>query len=125
MAAKPVASAQITERLGELYERLLPVDEERTDRYYSSGRGYYAPEEAGDERDRFAICLATVDGELYEVGDYAWPFPLHSIAKVSPMHWRSPTTVARTSSPASASSRAGTHSARSSSTSAITAHTTR
>ena len=75
-------SAQITERLGELYERLLPANAERVDRYYSSGRGYYAPEEAGDERDRFAICLATVDGELYEVGDYAWPFPLHSITKV-------------------------------------------
>ncbi len=75
-------SARVQERLGELYERHLPVDHERLDRYYESGRGYYSPEEAGPERDRFAIALATVDGELYRAGDHAFPFPLHSMSKV-------------------------------------------
>ena len=75
-------SAQVAERLEELYERHRRVDEARLDRFYESGRGYYAPQEAGVERDRFAICLATVDGTLYRAGDHAWPFPLHSISKV-------------------------------------------
>jgi len=78
----PEISAQVSQRLEELYERHLPVDEDRLECYYESGRGYYPPEAAGDERDRFAICLATVDGALYEVGDHAVPFPLHSISKV-------------------------------------------
>ncbi len=75
-------SAQVTERLRELYERHLPVDETRLEKYYASGRGYYPPGEAGDERAEFGICLATVDGELYEAGDHAVPFPLHSNSKV-------------------------------------------
>ncbi len=73
---------QIAERLEGLFERHLPVEEAQVDRYYSSGRGYYPPAEAREERDRFAICLATVDGHLYETGDHTWPFPLHSISKV-------------------------------------------
>ncbi len=75
-------SAQVSDRLEELYERHLPVDSTRVTQYYEAGRGYYPAEQAGDERDRFAICLATVDGELFSVGDDAWPFPLHSISKV-------------------------------------------
>jgi glutaminase len=78
----PPTRGQITARLQELFERHLPVDERRLDRFYESGRGYYPPEEAGAERDRFAICLATVDGELYEVGEHAFPFPLQSISKI-------------------------------------------
>jgi glutaminase len=78
----PAVRAQINRRLQELYDHHLPVDEGRLDRYYESGRGYYPPRHAGDERDRFAICLATTDGEVYEVGDYAFPFALHSISKV-------------------------------------------
>ena len=72
---------QVSERLNQLYERLLPVDG-RVTQYYESGRGYYPPEEAGAERDRFAICLAGVDGELNVAGDHDWSFPLHSISKV-------------------------------------------
>ncbi len=75
-------SAQVNERLQALYERQLPVDLTRLHQYYESGRGYYPPEEAGEERDRFAICLATVDGQLYSAGDHEWPFPLHSVSKV-------------------------------------------
>ena len=46
------------------------------------GGGDYSPSEAGEERDRFAICLATVDGEVYETGQHDSAFPLHSISKV-------------------------------------------
>ena len=72
---------QVSERLDQLYRRHLPVDA-RVTQYYESGRGYYPPEEAGAESERFAICLAGVDGELYAAGDHDWPFPLHSISKV-------------------------------------------
>jgi glutaminase len=75
-------SAQVSRRLDELYRRHLPLEEGRVAQYYESGRGYYPPAEAGPERDRFAICLATVDGELYTAGDSTLPFPLQSISKV-------------------------------------------
>ena len=75
-------SEQVNERLEELYRQHLPVDEDRLVAFYESGRGYYPPEEAGAERERFAICLATVDGAMYEAGESRWAFPLHSIAKV-------------------------------------------
>ncbi|HEV2060290.1 MAG TPA: glutaminase A [Solirubrobacteraceae bacterium] len=78
----PAIRDQVNERLGDLYERHLPVDDERLDHYYESGRGNYSPAEAGDERERFAVCLATVDGEVYEAGRHDWPFALHSISKV-------------------------------------------
>ncbi len=55
-----VISVQIADGLQELYEPHLPVDERHLDRFYESGRGYYPPVEAADERDRFAICLAGV-----------------------------------------------------------------
>jgi len=78
----PEVHEKIRERLGELFERHLPVDEGRVARYYASGRGYYPPDQAGDERDTFAICIATVDGTLYRVGAHDVPFPLHSLSKV-------------------------------------------
>jgi len=68
--------------LEDLYRRHLDLDEQHLSRYYESGRGYYAPEEAGAERDRFAICLATVDGEVFGVGAHDTPFPLQSVSKV-------------------------------------------
>ena len=40
-------------RLRELFERHRAVDAARVDRFYDSERGYYAPEEAGEERDHF------------------------------------------------------------------------
>lgn len=75
-------SVQVAERLEELYQRHLAVDTARVESFYDPGRGYYPPEQAGEERDRFAVCLATVDGELYAAGDHDWPFPLQSISKV-------------------------------------------
>src|SRR4051795_1135765 len=75
-------SARISARLNELYERHRSQDETRLPSYYASGRGYYPPAEAGDERDLFAVCLATVGGELYTAGDHDVPFALQSISKV-------------------------------------------
>ena len=80
--AGPADSARISARLNELYERHRLQDETRLASYYASGRGYYPPAEAGEESDRFAICLATVDGEIYTAGDHDVPFALQSISKV-------------------------------------------
>ncbi|MBV9819019.1 MAG: glutaminase A [Solirubrobacterales bacterium] len=84
MSSVPVAAlrALLTARLADLHARHLPVDEARLARYYRSGRGYYPPEEAGAERDTFAVCVATVRGQLIGVGDQDVPFPLQSISKV-------------------------------------------
>jgi hypothetical protein len=51
-------------------------------RYYDAARGYCGPESAGEERDRFSICLATTDGGLYHAGDHEAPFALQSLSKV-------------------------------------------
>jgi glutaminase len=75
-------STRVRARLRELFERHRVVDPARLDRFYDSERGYYPPEEAGEERDHFAICLASVDGELYCEGDHDRPFALQSISKV-------------------------------------------
>ena len=48
-----------------------------------SGRPYDAiPEMASLDPDGFGICLATVDGYLYEVGDTRRDFTIQSISKV-------------------------------------------
>lgn len=78
----PEISQQVDHRLEELYERHLPVDAGAVHRYYESGRGYYGPEQAGEERDRFAICLATTDGEVHHAGDHQHQFALQSLSKV-------------------------------------------
>lgn len=41
----------------------------------------YIPELANANPDWFAICLATTDGFVYEVGDFAQPFTIQSISK--------------------------------------------
>jgi glutaminase len=51
-------------------------------RYYESGRGYIAPECAGNAREQFAISIAGVGGEVHRAGDHQLAFPLHSISKV-------------------------------------------
>ena len=75
-------SAQLDRRLRQLYDHHLSAGAEDVHRFYASDRGYYPPEAARAERDRFSICLATVDGGLFTSGDHAMPFPLHSISKV-------------------------------------------
>jgi glutaminase len=78
----PAVSRRIDERLGELYRRQLAGDDAEVEGYYESGRGYYDAELAGEERDRFAITLADLDGNLHDVGDHEHAFPLQSISKV-------------------------------------------
>jgi glutaminase len=53
-------------------------------RYASDGRGAvanYIPELAKADPDHFGICLATIDGQVYEVGDTRQPFTIQSISK--------------------------------------------
>ena len=73
---------RIEDRLGDLHARIagepLPGDE----RYYVSGRGYLDATQVGAESDRFAISVATIDGEHFDVGDHTAAFPLHSVSKV-------------------------------------------
>ena len=75
-------SHRIKARLRDLFERHQVADPDRLDRFYDSERGYYPAAEAGEERDHFAICLASVDGQLYCEGDHELPFALQSISKV-------------------------------------------
>ena len=51
----PVNSKHVDERLEELYRRHLLVGEDNVANYYESGRGYYKPELAAEERERFSI----------------------------------------------------------------------
>ena len=76
------ASTRIKGRLKELFERHRVADPARLDRFYDSERGYYPADEAGEERDHFGVCLASVGGELYAEGDHDRPFALQSISKV-------------------------------------------
>jgi glutaminase len=78
----PEISRQVNERLEELHRRYLLSGEDGVASYYESGRGYYGPELAAEERDRFSICLVTIDGEAYHAGEYQLPFALQSISKV-------------------------------------------
>ncbi len=77
----PEISRRINDRIEELYERHLREGDDAVS-YYESGRGYYGPELAAEERNRFAICLVSTDGEAYCVGDHETPFALQSISKV-------------------------------------------
>ena len=75
------ASQEVEQRLGELYERHLPLDEGAVTQYYEPGRGYYPPDLAGGERDTFAISAAR-DGEILCAGQCEEPFALQSLSKV-------------------------------------------
>ncbi|MDM9385777.1 glutaminase A [Chlorogloeopsis sp. ULAP01] len=55
------------------------------DKYKSEQEGAvadYIPELAKVNPDAFSICIATVNGEVYEVGDYNQLFTIQSISKV-------------------------------------------
>jgi glutaminase len=78
----PANGQHVAERLEELYRRHLLVGEEGVASYYESGRGYYKPELAAAERERFSICMVRADGEVLQVGDHDRPFALQSISKV-------------------------------------------
>lgn len=74
------ADARVQQRLEELHRR--HADAGPPAKYYASDRGYYGPEEAGAERDHFAIGVVTVDGAVYETGETTLAFPLQSLSKV-------------------------------------------
>src|ERR687897_1275837 len=78
----PANDQHVAERLEELYRRHLLVGEEGVASYYGSGRGYYEPEFAAEERDRFSICIVRTQGDAYQTGDHDRPFALQSISKV-------------------------------------------
>lgn len=80
--AHPEISHRLDYRLDELYCEHLPVRDGDVASYYEPGRGYYPPERAGAERERFAISIATTDGELHCAGDHQVAFALQSLAKV-------------------------------------------
>jgi glutaminase len=78
----PADGQRVAKRLEELYRRHLLVGEEGVASYYGSGRGYYEPEFAAEERDRFGICIVRTQGDAYQSGDHDRPFALQSISKV-------------------------------------------
>jgi glutaminase len=78
----PADSQYVDERLENLYRSHLLVGEDSVASYYESGRGYYEPELAAEERDRFSICIVRTNGEAHQAGDHDRPFALQSISKV-------------------------------------------
>lgn len=58
------------------------MDEGPVARFYESGRGYYEPGEAGEERNLFGVAFATDTGDVHVAGDCDVPFPLQSLSKV-------------------------------------------
>jgi glutaminase len=63
----------VKQYLNRLYERLLPLRD--------GAVATYIPELAGADPDAFAICVATMDGYVYEVGDSRRPFTIQSMSK--------------------------------------------
>lgn len=81
-ATSPPSGEQIEERLEALYGRCEVEPAASVASYYDSARGYYSPEEAGEESGRFGIALASCDGQIHGVGDDDVPFPLQSLSKI-------------------------------------------
>ena len=85
----PVNSQHVDERLEELYRRHLLVGEDSVANYYESGRGYYKPELAAEERDRFSISLVRTNGEVHQVGDHdRSPYSLSQRCSSTALLWR-------------------------------------
>lgn len=72
----------VDRRLVELHDRHREVALGDDARFYLPGRGYRAIDPTSTVHDRFAIALASVDGELASVGDDRSPFALQSVSKV-------------------------------------------
>ncbi len=60
--------------LEDLYQKYLPCDDGTV--------ASYIPELAKADRNHFSICIATVDGQVYTVGDFDRRFTIQSISKV-------------------------------------------
>lgn len=91
-----VTRRQIDERLEDLYRRHLKPGEAdaHVAGYYASDRGYYEPAQADGERDRFAVCLVGVEGEVIAAGDRAVPSRCTRCRRCSRTGWRSRSTGA-------------------------------
>ncbi|MBD2465137.1 glutaminase A [Oscillatoria sp. FACHB-1407] len=68
------SSSALVATLEELYQRYLPLRDGKV--------ADYIPELAKMNPDCFSICIATVDGQVYEVGDSEQLFTIQSISKV-------------------------------------------
>jgi len=88
------ASEQVDQRLAELYQHHRSGSENVAS-FYESGRGYYAPADAGPERDWFGLAFETAVGEPTAMGDCDTPFALQSLSKVSSTDSRSRTGARR------------------------------
>lgn len=73
---------RVNTRLDEMYSRHLTLFDDEVESYYTPGIGYYKPIKTDTDFERFAIGLATLDGEVHSVGDDDTPFALQSISKV-------------------------------------------
>jgi glutaminase len=69
----PAADSPVQAYLEQLHRRLSPL----TDGAIAT----YIPELAKVDPDRFGIVIATVDGQVYEVGDSRLPFTIQSVSK--------------------------------------------
>lgn len=117
---------QVNHLLEELYRWHLPLHDDEVVSYYEPDVGYFKSQGAHTEQNSFAISLATMDGEVFQVGAHDQLFALQSISKVfvyGPWPWRLADATAFWSG--SGWSRAATLSTPLSSTSGITVRTTR
>lgn len=80
--ATAYASEQVDQRLEELYRRHRLLGDDGVESYYESGRGYYGPAEATEERDHFGLGFSTGAGDVRTAGDCDMPFALQSLSKV-------------------------------------------
>lgn len=82
---------QVNHRLEELYRWHLPLHDDEVVSYYEPDVGYFKSQGAHTEQNSFAISLATMDGEVFQVGAHRQLFALQSISKVfvyGPWPWR-------------------------------------
>ena len=73
---------RVNRRLEELYQRHLPLYDDKVVNYYKPGVGYLKPEDAQTKQQPFVVSLATTDGEVFHAGENDRPFALQSISKV-------------------------------------------
>ena len=73
---------RVDRRLQELYGRHRDIELSEIATFYEPGSGYRVADQTDAAQDRFAIALATVDGDLKSVGDDTFAFALQSVSKV-------------------------------------------
>jgi hypothetical protein len=73
---------QVNHRLEELYRWHLLLHDDGVVSYYEPDLGYFKSQGARTEQNSFAISLATMDGEVFQVGAHDQLFALQSISKV-------------------------------------------